>query len=428
MILPVFALYAEQLQGVTPMLMGLAIGMYGLTQALFGIPLGALSDRIGRKPVIIGGLIIFAIGSVIAAVADSIYGVIFGRAVQGAGAISAVLMALAADLTREDVRLRVMASIGATIGISFALSLVLGPLLDRWIGVQGIFWLIAALSLGAIFVLRFGVPRIDSLPIPAAAQPGQFKAVLADRQLLRLDFGILVLHMILTAMFVALPHALRDHAGLAAPHHWYVYLPVMLAALVLMVPLIIIAERQRKMKPIFISAILVASLAQFAIAGFYDSLPMLVVLLVVFFTAFNVLEASMPSLVAKIAPNARKGTAMGIFSTAQFFGAFLGGTLGGWVSAHYGLQGVFIFCAGAAFLWLVAASSMAAPRYLSSHQVPVGQVDPSDAPQLALRLTQVAGVAEAKVVPEQGMAYLRVDWNALDHDALQKISAAHGAA
>ena len=428
MILPVFALYAEQLQGVTPMLMGLAIGMYGLTQAIFGIPVGALSDRIGRKPVIVGGLVIFAIGSVIAALADSIYGVILGRAVQGAGAISAVLMALAADLTREDVRLRVMATIGATIGISFALSLVLGPVLDRWIGVPGIFWLIAALSLGAIFVLQFGVPQLAGLPIPAAAQPGQFKEVLADRQLLRLDFGILVLHMILTAMFVALPHALRDHAGLAAPHHWYVYLPVMLVAMALMVPFIIRAERKRQMKPIFVSAILVASLAQFGIVWFYDSLPVLVVLLIVFFTAFNVLEASMPSLVAKIAPNTRKGTAMGMFSTAQFLGAFLGGTLGGWVSTHYGLQGVFAFCAGAALLWFAAAFNMASPRYLSSHQIPVGKVDAAAAPQLALQLTQIPGVAEAKVVPEQGMAYLRVDWNALDHDALQKISAAHGAA
>lgn len=427
MILPVFALYAEQLQGVTPMLMGLAIGMYGLTQALFGIPVGALSDRIGRKPVIIGGLIVFAIGSVIAALADSIYGVILGRAVQGAGAISAVLMALAADLTREDVRLRVMATIGATIGISFALSLVLGPLLDRWIGVAGIFWLIAALALGAIFVLLLGVPQLTGLPIPAAAQPGQFREVLADRQLLRLDFGILVLHMILTAMFVALPHALRDYAGLAAPHHWYVYLPVMLLAMGLMVPFIIRAERKRRMKPIFISSILVASLAQWGIFWFYDSLPALVALLIVFFTAFNVLEASMPSLVAKIAPNTRKGTAMGMFSTAQFLGAFMGGTLGGWVSAHYGLQGVFAFCAAAALIWFAVAFNMDSPRYLSSHQIPVGKVDPSSAPQLAMRLTQITGVAEAKVVPEQGMAYLRVDWNALDHDALQKITAQNAA-
>lgn len=428
MILPVFALYAENLEGVTPMLMGLAIGMYGLTQAIFGIPVGALSDRIGRKPVIIGGLIVFAIGSAIAAMSDSIYGVIFGRAVQGAGAISAVLMALAADLTREEVRLRVMATIGATIGMAFALSLVLGPILDRWIGVPGIFWLISVLSIVAIFVLQFGVPQHLPAPQPAAAKAGQFRAVLADRQLLRLDFGILVLHMILTALFVALPHALRDYTGLEAQHHWYVYLPVMAAAMALMVPFILHAERKRKMRPIFLGAIFIASLSLFAITWSFESLPALMLLMVVFFTAFNVLEASMPSLVAKIAPSDRKGTAMGMFSTAQFLGAFIGGTVGGWMSAHYGLQGVFAYCAVAALLWFAVAFGMAAPRHLSTHQIPVGKVDPSAVPQLVVQLTQIAGVAEARVVPEQGMAFLRVDWNALDEEALQKFSAAHSAA
>jgi MFS family permease len=361
MILPVFALYAEQLQGVTPTLVGLAIGAYGLTQALLGIPVGALSDRVGRKPVIVAGLLVFALGSAVAAMADSIWGVIIGRAIQGAGAIAAVLMALATDLTREEVRLRTMAMIGVTIGMSFALSLILGPLLDRWIGVPGIFWVIAALALVAIVVLYTAVPPEPREHVRAVA-PGQFREVLADTQLLRLNFGVLVLHMILTALFVALPHALRDNAGLDAQHHWYVYLPVMVLAMLLMIPFVIVAEKKKQIKPVFVLAILVASAAQLALVWSHTSLAMVVVTLLVFFTAFNVLEATMPSLVAKISPPDRKGTAMGIFSTAQFLGAFIGGAAGGWVSSHFGLQGVFTFCALGALLWFGVAVTMTPPQ------------------------------------------------------------------
>lgn len=360
MILPVFALYAEGLAGVTPVLVGIAIGVYGLTQAVLGIPVGALSDRVGRKPVIIVGLIIFAAGSVIAAVADSIWGVILGRAIQGAGAIAAVLMALAADLTRDEVRTRVMATIGVTIGLSFALSLILGPLLDQWVGVPGIFALIAVLAIAAIGVLAFGVPSEPREHVRAVA-PGQFKAVLTDPQLLRLDFGVLVLHMILTAIFVALPHALRDHAGLDVQHHWWVYLPVMVLAMGLMVPFVIAAESKKKMKPVFVGAVVTASVALFALAWGYTSLTAIVVTLLVFFTAFNILEATMPSLVSKICPPDRKGAAMGAFSTAQFLGAFLGGALGGMVSARYGISGVFTFCAASALVWFAVARTMTAP-------------------------------------------------------------------
>ncbi len=361
MILPVFALYAEGLAGVTPTLVGLAIGAYGLTQAVLGIPVGALSDRIGRKPVIIAGLIIFAIGSAIAAMADSIWGVILGRAIQGAGAIAAVLMALAADLTRDEVRTRVMAMIGVTIGMSFALSLILGPVLDRWVGVQGIFWLIAVLAIAAIGVLAFGVPR-EPLEHSRAVAPGQMKAVLADGQLLRLNLGVLVLHMTLTALFVALPHALRDHAGLVAQHHWYVYLPVMVLAMALMVPFVIIAEKKKQIKPVFVVAIAVACGAQLALVWGYASLPAVVAILLVFFTAFNILEATMPSLVSKLCPPDRKGAAMGAFSTSQFLGAFFGGALGGWINTHYGIPGVFGFCAASVLVWFAFAQSMTAPQ------------------------------------------------------------------
>jgi MFS family permease len=426
MILPVFALYAEDLSGVTPMLVGVAIGAYGLTQALLQIPFGMLSDRFGRKPIITIGLLIFALGSVVAAVSDSIYGVILGRAIQGSGAIAAAVMALTSDLTREEHRLKAMAKIGMSIGLSFAVALVLGPLLDRWIGVQGIFWLTAVLALGGILVLYFGVPRVvhsrfhrDTEPVPAL-----FKSVLADTQLLRLDFGILVLHMILTASFVVLPLALRDYAGLSADHHWYVYLPVLLLAVAIMVPFIIIAEAKRRMKQVFVGGILTIALAQMTLAFVHTSLIGIVIALVIMFAAFNVLEASLPSLVSKAVSADRKGTAMGVYSSSQFFGAFLGGVVGGWLHGVVGLDGVFIFCSISALLWFMVAATMHSPRYLSSYLVRVGEVTEQQAHDIALQMTSVKGVAEALVMPEDGVAYLKVELHALDKEALSKFSVA----
>lgn len=428
MILPVFALYAEHLKGVTPVLVGLAIGIYGLTQSIFQIPFGMLSDKFGRKPIIIIGLLIFAVGSIVAALSDSIMGVIIGRALQGSGAIAAALMALTADLTREDHRLKAMAVIGMTIGLSFAVSMILGPFLHRWIGVPGIFWLISFLALAGILLVKYVVPTPEHTRFhrDTEAVPSEFKHVLRNSQLLRLDFGILSLHMILTASFVVLPLALRDYAGLAEIHHWYVYLPVLLLGIVAMVPFVIIAENKRQMKQVFVSAILVIALSEFSLVWFYHSLLAIVAILFAFFTAFNVLEASLPSLVAKSAPPDLKGTAMGVYSSSQFFGAFLGGAMGGWLHQLYGVQGVFLFCSIVALVWFLVASTMKNPKYLSSHLVNIGDVDESNVHQIVKKLTQVAGVAEAVVIPEEGMAYLMVDLKSLDREALNKFSVAHG--
>ncbi len=430
MILPVFALYAETLEArPDPLLVGLAIGIYGLTQAFLQIPFGLLSDRIGRKPVITAGLLLFAAGSVVAALADTLVGVVIGRALQGCGAIAAAVMALTADLTREEHRTRAMAVIGMSIGLSFALSLALGPLLDGWIGVPGIFWLTAALALGGIALLHVGVPQAPPQRLHRDAEPvpTYFGAVLRHPDLLRLDLGVFVLHLLLTASFVALPFALRDEAGLVADRHGMVYLPVLLASLALMVPLVVVAEKRRCLKTMFLLAVGSIAVALLGMALYSDRLWVLVGGLLVFFLCFNVLEALLPSLVAKFAPADKKGTAMGVYSTAQFLGAFAGGVLGGVLYAWGGVAGVFGACAAVAGSWWLVARSMSPPRYVSSRMYRVGPLAPDQAKLLEDKLLEVPGVAEASCAPDEGVVYLKVDGICLDEAALARLLEVAGA-
>ncbi len=424
MILPVFALYAEDLQGATPALAGLAIGIYGMTQALLQIPFGLVSDRIGRKPVIIFGLLVFAAGSVVAAGADSIAMVILGRMLQGAGAIAAAVMALTADLIREEHRVKAMAMIGMSIGASFALAMVLGPVLNTWIGVPGIFWLTAVLALAGVatVILIVPTPAISRLHRDAEAVPEQFVSVLRDAQLLRLDSGIFCLHLMLTATFVVLPLALRDQAGLAADQHWKLYLPVLVLSLPMAIPFILQAEKHRRMKQVFVGAIVFLMLAEAGLAWLHASVISIALLLFVFYTAFNLLEAILPSLIAKVAPADRKGTAMGVYSSSQFFGAFIGGAAGGWLHGRFGLGAVFLFCALVALAWLALAASMKSPRYLGTRVLRIGPQDPAGAHRLAAQITAVRGVAEAVVIAEDEVAYLKIDQQTLDEAALQTFA------
>ena len=424
MIMPVFAIYAEQLEYVTPILIGLAIGIYGLTQALLQIPFGMLSDRIGRKPVIVGGLILFALGSVVAATADDIYWIIAGRAIQGSGAIAAAIMALMADLTSESHRTKAMAIIGASIGMAFTAALVLGPILNEWIGVPGIFWMTAVLAIGGVMVVLFVVPVPEHLWLHRDAEPvaGQFGGVLRNVELLRLDFGIFVMHLVMTSFFLAFPLLLRDVGGIDVADHWKVYLPVLLLAVALMIPFIIIAEKRGKMKPIFLSAIGLLLISLAGIALFATGRWSLILWLLLFFTAFNLLEASLPSLISKIAPVTSKGTAMGVYSTSQFAGAFVGGVAGGWVHHSYGLSAVFIFSALLATVWLLFALGMRPPAQLKSMLINIRHMKEEHA-LIRRRLLQIDGVREVVIVEDEGVAYLKVNSATLDEEKLEAVEA-----
>ncbi|MBU0498625.1 MAG: MFS transporter [Gammaproteobacteria bacterium] len=427
LILPVFALYAHELSGATPLTVGLAIGGYGLTQALLQIPLGALSDRIGRKPVIVGGLLMFAFGSLVAAMASTIEGVILGRLLQGAGAIAAAVMALAADLTRETVRTRVMAMIGMSIGMAFILALILGPLLAARIGVSGIFWVIALLALIGVALVLFVVPTPQHSRMHHDAEPApeMLGRALSDGNLMRLDFGVFVLHMSLTAVFLVVPLLLRDRFGLETAQHWHLYLPVMLLAMGLMIPFIIIAEKRHRMKEMYLGGILIAGLALLAMYYEVSNYWLFGLVMAFFFAAFNLLEAVMPSWVSKVAAAEMRGTAMGIYATSQFSGAFFGGVLGGWVHQRFGLTAVFLFAAAMMLLWALLALGLERPRHLGNFLLPLEGLGEMDLALLRQRLLALPGVEAVRIIDEDGVAYMKVDNALFDSEQAMAVVAAN---
>ncbi|AMS15749.1 MULTISPECIES: MFS transporter [Pseudomonas] len=422
MVLPVLATYGMDLAGATPALIGLAIGAYGLTQAIFQIPFGIISDRIGRRPVIYLGLIVFALGSVLAANADSIWGVIAGRILQGAGAISAAVMALLSDLTREQHRTKAMAMIGMTIGLSFAVAMVAGPLLTRAFGLPGLFFATGGMALLGIFIVAFMVPHSTG-PLQHRESGVARQALLPTLKhpdLLRLDLGIFVLHAMLMSSFVALPLALVEKAGLPKEQHWWVYLTALLISFFAMIPFIIYGEKKRKMKRVLLGAVSTLLLTELFFWEFGDSLQALVIGTVVFFTAFNLLEASLPSLISKVSPAGGKGTAMGVYSTSQFLGSALGGILGGWLFQHGGLSVVFLGCAGLAALWLAFAVTMREPPYVTSLRLPLSPEAIREA-GLVERLKAVVGVTDAVMVAEEAAIYIKLDTELLDRATLEQL-------
>jgi MFS family permease len=356
MVLPLLALYAADLQGSSPGLIGLALGIYGLTQALLQVPLGWLSDKIGRKPVIIGGLLLFALGSALAAVADSLWGIVLGRALQGAGAIAATVMALVADLTSTEQRTKAMAVVGMSIGLSFAVALVLGPAIAAVGGLSAVFWMTAVLALGGIVIVVLLVPTpavtgIDHSEV--GTKRDLFGPALRDPALARLNFGVFSLHFILMASFLVVPGALEQLAGVDRAQHWQVYLPVLFLSIAGMVPMLSMAERGGRPREMFLSGIGVLFVALCVLGTATGSL-LLYVGLWLFFVGFNYLEATLPSLVSKTVFPGGKGTALGIYSTCQFLGAFAGGAGGGWVMQYFGQAYLVGLCALLAALWFLS--------------------------------------------------------------------------
>lgn len=358
MIMPVFSVYAKTIPGGdNVLLVGIALGAYGVTQSLLYIFYGWASDKIGRKPVIATGLVIFALGSFVAALAHDMTWIIAGRVIQGMGAVSSAVIAFIADLTAEEHRTKAMAMVGGSIGISFAVAIVGAPIVYQWVGMNGLFALVGVLSLIAVGVVLWVVPDAPK-PVHVRAP---FAEVLRNVELLRLNFGVLVLHATQTALFLVVPRILVD-GGLPVASHWEVYLPVMGLSFVMMVPAIIVAEKRGKMKPVLCGAIALILIGQLLLGAAPHTILSVAAILFVYFLGFNILEASQPSLVSKLAPGTRKGAAAGVYNTTQSIGLALGGVVGGWLMKSVGQNAVFFTCSGLVLAWLIIAANMKPPR------------------------------------------------------------------
>lgn len=415
MILPVFSAYAMHLAGATPTLIGMTLGIYGLTQAILQIPFGMLSDHLGRKRVIFLGLTLLFVGSVMAALSHSIYTLCIARALQGSGAIGSTVLALLSDLTRDESRSKAMAFMGLSIGFAFTIAMILGPAINHYFYLSGIFTATALLALIAMGLLFF----IPTPPKPLKNSDKitqKFASVLRNTQLLRLDAGIFFLHATLTALFIAVPILLTHDMQLSGLHQIFLYLLVLVLAFIFALPFIIIAEKKRKMKAVFISAIATLFCVALLLAFFYQYLALMVFLLFVFFTAFTLLEATLPSLVSKIAPIQNKGAAMGLYSSSQFLGIFVGGSLGGLVYSHWQLAGIFALCAILPAIWFTIAFSMKEAPYLST------LIFPARGSALHYQpLLKVNGVAEIAIDSHEQLLYVKIDKEKIAEPVLRKI-------
>ncbi|MFB2539655.1 MULTISPECIES: MFS transporter [unclassified Acinetobacter] len=421
MIIPVFAVAGQQYTSATPFLLGFAIGIYGLTQAVFQIPFSLWADRYQRKWLIIIGLILFAVGGAIAALSTSIYGVIIGRAIAGAGAVSAVVMALLSDVTREEQRSKAMAMIGMSIGLSFMLAFGLGPFVTAKIGLSGLFWLTTVMAIVAMFML-FLVPNVQRHHRQIRqSYRTQLAEVLKMPDLNRLHISIFVLHLLLTAMFVYIPSQLMTYADIPLDKQGWVYLPLMVVSLFFAFPSIILAEKYRKMREIFLVAVLciVIGLAVMAFAQSYHYA--LLVGVAFFFISFNVMEALLPSWLSKAAPLQSKSTAMGINSSSQFLGSFFGGSLGGMLLHLNNTTLGWSLLAGIAIMWLLGMLQIRQPRYLSSVVVQLPTVA-QDLNVWSDNILEIEGIEEIVILADKGVAYLKLDKKQLDENARHRLS------
>ncbi|MFC6053463.1 MFS transporter [Acinetobacter sp. Ac_877] len=420
MIIPVFSVAGQAYQGATPALIGLAVGVYGLTQAILQIPFSLIADRYSRKPLIVFGLLLFALGGAIAAMSDTIYGVIIGRAIAGGGAVSAVVMALLADVTREEQRSKAMAMMGMSIGLSFVIAFSLGPWLTSLVGISGLFWVTTIMGILAISML-FLVPKVTRHH--KNFQQGylvQLKEVLKMKDLNRLHVSVFSLHLLLTAMFIYVPLQLINYAKIPLSSHGLIYLPLLVLSLFFAFPSIILAEKYRKMRGIFLTAIggIILGLI-FMIFGF-ESKYILLLGLGLFFIAFNVMEALLPSWLSKAAPIQSKATAMGVNASGQFLGAFCGGILGGQLIMLNNTAMGWSILTAIAIVWLFISFGLSQPRYLSSLVLRLPDTKQTD--EWTSQLLAIHGIEEVLVMPEQQVAYVKVDKMQIDDAARQHLT------
>lgn len=413
MVLPVFSLYAQQLRGASPTLIGVAMSIYGLSQALLQIPFGMLSDHFGRKRIILFGLFIFILGSFIAGLAHSIVWMIVGRALQGAGAVGSTILALLADLTAEEHRTKAMAISGITIGASFSFAMLLGPLLIQWLPINNLFFISCAMGLIAILILYKRVPTSTSHSCSHDKESNikTFLKLLFEPELLKLNIGIFLLHAIFTASFVVIPINFLHSLHIPAHKQWMLYLPTLILASIVALICINIAEKKRQIKFYFLGSIIVLALGECLLA-FLPSIAASACGLFLFFSGFSILEALLPSLISRMAPLKQKGSALGIFSCAQFLGIFTGGIVAGWLYGQFNLSIVYIFCVILALFWLFLAFLMQSPHYLTTQILRLQQRQWNTA---AHELKRIPGMVEVTFIQEEGIAYLKMECGTINH-------------
>ncbi|WP_436905730.1 MFS transporter [Acinetobacter johnsonii] len=420
MIIPVFSVAGQTYEYATPALLGLAVGIYGLTQAILQIPFSLIADRYSRKPLVVFGLLLFALGGAIAAMSDTIYGVIIGRAIAGGGAVSAVVMALLADVTREENRMKAMATMGMSIGVSFAVAFSLGPWLTGLVGISGLFWVTTIMGLAAISML-FLVPKVTRHH--RNYQQGylaQLKQVLKMGDLNRLHVSVFSLHLLLTAMFIYVPSQLIDFAKIPLNSHGWVYLPLLVISLFFAFPSIVLAEKYRKMRGIFLTAIGGIILGLGILIFGFESKYILLTGLGLFFIAFNVMEALLPSWLSKAAPIQSKATAMGVNASSQFLGAFFGGVTGGQLLLLNNTALGWSILTGLATVWLLISFGLAQPRYLSSMVLRLPEHKQTD--EWTSQLLAIRGIEEVVVMSDQQVAYVKVDKQQIDDATRQDLT------
>ena len=420
MIIPVFSVAGQTYEYATPALLGLAVGIYGLTQAILQIPFSLIADRYSRKPLVVFGLLLFALGGAIAAMSDTIYGVIIGRAIAGGGAVSAVVMALLADVTREENRMKAMATMGMSIGVSFAVAFSLGPWLTGLVGISGLFWVTTIMGLAAISML-FLVPKVTRHH--RNYQQGylaQLKQVLKMGDLNRLHVSVFSLHLLLTAMFIYVPSQLIDFAKIPLNSHGWVYLPLLVISLFFAFPSIVLAEKYRKMRGIFLTAIGGIILGLGILIFGFESKYILLTGLGLFFIAFNVMEALLPSWLSKAAPIQSKATAMGVNASSQFLGAFFGGVTGGQLLLLNNTALGWSILTGLAIVWLLISFGLAQPRYLSSTVLRLPEHKQTD--EWTSQLLAIRGIEEVVVMSDQQVAYVKVDKQQIDDATRQDLT------